>query len=105
MFFDDRYFENLEKEQQRMRAEFERLRSDPPAKIPQIGDRVIVATGFLAMGHLWARMEAEVMDVGDTSVKVRLIDYQPYQQPIGSYSTWIHPALITDVLKKKKENV
>lgn len=80
--------------------EFRRLCADPSSKVPEKGDRVIVATGFLAMGPLWAREECEVMEVGETSIKVRFLEYQPFGGEKGSLVKWIHPALVTDVLKK-----
>lgn len=75
-----------------LKEEFRKLLVEPCQKIPKPGDKVVVAGGLLSMGHPWIRIEAEVTDVADTSVKVR-IDRKVY-----IYHEWIHPALITDVL-------
>lgn len=95
-----KHFDNMDKEHQQRDDEFRRLCADPCMTPAVKGDRVVVAAGFLGMGFLWERAEAEVMEVGDTSIKVRMVDYQPFGAPKGSLCKWIHPSLITDVLKK-----
>ena len=76
----------------RLYAEFGKLIAEPCMKVSSIGDRVIVATGLLGKGHIWARTECTVIETGDTSVKVRFTgDYINRDDEM-----WIHPLLITD---------
>lgn len=77
---------------------FAKLCLDACAKVPKKGDRVVVAIGFLGMGHLWVRSEGLVLEAGDTSYKVQILDYKPFGAPLGSHVCWVHQALITDVL-------
>jgi hypothetical protein len=95
-FFD--HLSNMDKEFEHEREEFKRLCADPSLREIKKGSRVIVAIGFCRMGKPWERGEAEVMEVGETSVKVRFIEYTPYRGEKGSHSAWIHQALVTDVL-------
>jgi hypothetical protein len=91
-----KHFLNIDEEKQ----EFRRLCAEPCMKTPNPGDRVIVAAGFVGLGHPWIREEAECLEVGDTSVHVRFVDYHPYRGEKGSLHKWVHHALITDVLSK-----
>lgn len=90
--FDGTFFENLNKD--KLYAEMKRLLHEPPKEFPKKGDRVVVAIGLLSRGHLWTKAECRVLEVGDSSIKVECKDsYHDWQE-------WIHPALITDILKK-----
>lgn len=82
----------------RMRDEFCKLAIEPCTAIPKVGDRVLVAAGLLGMGHLWVREECEVLACGDTSYKVRFLNYKPVFEPVGSKTEWVHQALITDAV-------
>jgi hypothetical protein len=93
-------FRNAYKERRKMDQEFERLLVEPCQEIPQVGDRVIVASGFLGMGHLWVRHEALVLEVAQTSYKVRFLDYRGFRDRI--VEMWVHPALITDRIHTSK---
>jgi len=95
-----RYFSEVNKRHEKMDAEFRRLCVEPCQTIPEVGDTAIVAVGLLSMGYLWIRQECEVLAVADTSVKVR-IGGRLY--PSGYTDEWIHPSLITDVIKKEKQ--
>lgn len=94
------------KDCRRREEEFKRLLVEPSTstRVPDIGDRVVVAAGFVGLGHLWVREEAVVEEKGDTSYKVRFVNFKPYNGgDRGSYVMWIHPALITDVLGEVKD--
>lgn len=98
--FYDNYFEemrNIEKSKQDKEEMFRRLCAEPCMKVPKPGDRVIIAAGLLGRGFLWVRTEAEVLQVADTSVKVR---FKSSFSQTPDVEEWIHPALITDVLSK-----
>lgn len=73
---------------------FRCLLCEPLMRTPQIGDHVIVAAGLLDRGHDWIRKEVKVIDIADTSVKIRWLD------GLGIEDQWIHPVLITDILEK-----
>lgn len=79
--------------------EYKKLASDPCMKIPEVGDTVVVAAGLLGMGHIYIRMGAKVLIVGDSSYFVQFDDYK-----LGldkeNYKTWVNPVLVTDVIKK-----
>lgn len=78
-------------------SEFAKLINEPSARVPQVGDKVLVAVGLLGMGYLWVRLEAEVIETADTSYKVRFTDRKKW----GSdelQEEWVHQALITDVV-------
>lgn len=96
----ERMFDDIDDEHKKMDNEFRRLCAEPTQTVPTVGDRVVVACGFLGMGHLWERSEGLVEEVGDTSVRVRFVEYKPYGEPKGSLVKWVNPNLITDVLKK-----
>ncbi len=78
---------------------FEKLLDIPPACIPMVGDRVVVAVGLLGYGFHWVRKEGKVLEVGDTSYKVRFekLDYKG-----GPVELWSHWSLITDVLHEEQ---
>jgi len=92
-------WEEIAREHKMKAEEFRRLLSDTSVKVPEVGDRVIVAAGLVGMGHLWIREEAKVIEVGDTSVKVLFPERGLYGKDV---EMWIHPALITDVIKEKR---
>jgi len=79
---------------------FESLNIDRCVDVPDVGDRVIVAAGLLGMGFPWVRYEAIVIEAGTQSYKVRFLDYKGYDNRV--VEKWIHPALVTDVLRAKK---
>ena len=91
-------FDDIRREHDRKRAEFERLCFDPCMMTPEVGDRVVVAAGPLGMGFDWVRLEATVIEAGQLSYKVRFTDrtHPITGEPI---TQWIHPAIITDVLR------
>ena len=105
-FWEDYFWKdmhNMHEEKNQEREEFKRLLSDRPSTVPQVGSRVLVAAGFLGMGHIWIREEGVVEECGDTSYKIRFINYTPYSKEKGSLSQWVHQSLITDVLKGEKQ--
>lgn len=77
-----------------MQHEFDRLAQDAPRPL-KVGDRVVTAAGLVGRGHQWIRAGATVLEVGQTSVRVR------FDKP-GWNNTpdedWIHQAIVTDVL-------
>lgn len=103
--FFDKMFDRLDnafKAGDEMSAAFAKLcLGDATRKIPKLNDLVIVAAGFVGLGHIWVRLEAEIVEIGESSYKVRFLDYTPYRGTKGSHEVWIHPALITDVLERK----
>ena len=94
--FDPFGFREMNKRTDKMGDEFKRMAADLPYKNVKVGDRCIVATGFIGHGHLWVRKECVVIEMADTSVKVRRIDSF---YSCGYWEEWIHAALITDVLE------
>lgn len=87
------FWRGIEKHHDKMDSEFHKLCVEPSTKVPVVGDRVLVAAGLLGMGHAWVRLEATVVECGDTSFKVQFTDTYESRKPM-----WIHQALITDVL-------
>lgn len=79
--------------------EFLRLAKGMSDRVAKVGDRVIVAAGFLGRGWRWIREEAEIVDIGETSYKIRFAEAS-YDDSVKE--EWIHPALITDVLPAKQ---
>lgn len=92
-----KHMEHLDEYHDSLNSEFYRLYCEPSSRVPEVGNRVIVAVGLLSMGHPWTREEGVVIEKGDTSYKIRLkrIDYGTHRQT----EVWVHQALITDVLK------
>jgi hypothetical protein len=84
---------DFDAQKQDREAEFRRLVAEPSSRVPAVGDRVVVAAGLLGLGWHWIRMEGEVLEVGEVSVKVRIADSRGDPKVM-----WVHPALITDVL-------
>ena len=94
----DKFFNRLDSNHKRRENEFNKLLLDQCCIVPGIGDTVIVAAGLLGMGFDWIRLEAEVVGIGQNSIKVRFITEKKFQSE--EYITkWIHPALVTDVIK------
>lgn len=79
----------------KLENEFYKLCSNPLNKKVKVGDKVVFAAGLVNRGHLWIREEAEVIDIGDKSVKIRY--KKSYDK--DNNEIWIHPALIVDVLE------
>lgn len=90
-----KFWSDMHQQHSRLDEGFQRLCCEPTTKIPKKGDRVIVAAGFIGMGHPWVRLEAVVMECGDTSYKVRFADRA---ERVDKSDKWVHQALITDVL-------
>lgn len=92
----DRKFERIHDYHDSLDDEFRKLCVEPSLKVAKKGDRVIVAGGLIGRGYKWVRLEAVVLEVGDTSVHVEFKD----RAYIGGRPDrcWIHPCLITDVL-------
>jgi hypothetical protein len=85
-----RHCENLDKN-------FRRLLAEPCMTAPEVGDRVVVASGLLGMGHPWIRHEAIVLEIAGAECRVRFIDYQSFSG--DPKEMWVHPSLITAVIK------
>lgn len=89
-------FDGIHKAHEQKKAEFDKLVADQSMILPNVGDRVVVAAGPLSRGFEWIRLEAVVLEVGQSSYKVRFtkdrFDGTPDEE-------WVHPALITDVIK------
>lgn len=81
---------------------FEKARLDQCSIEPEVGDTVVVNARLLGMGHEWIRYSARVIAVGQQSYHVEFLDYMS----ISGKSTqkWVHPAVITDVIRQKKED-
>jgi preprotein translocase subunit YajC len=92
-------WEGINRRHDERRGEFQRLCCDPSCQTPEVGDTVIVAAGLIGRGFDWVREEAEVIALGETSVKVRWRRESRYEE---LNETWIHPALITDVIRRQK---
>lgn len=90
-------FKEIREGHKKMEDEFRRLYAEPSTRVPVVGDRVIVAVGFLGRGHLWMRRECKVLEVGDTSVHVEIPDRYGSDKVDRE---WIHPALVTDVIPR-----
>ena len=90
-------YDDLEKSRRESQDKFDRLALDPCTIIPKVGWRVVVAAGPLCMGHDWIRLEAEVIELGQISYKVRFTDYRSCNREL--VEKWIHPGLVTDVIE------
>ena len=97
--FDTGFFDRLDKDKEKMDAEYARL--EPCLIVPKVGDRVLVACGFLGMGFLYVREEAVVEECASTSYYVRFVNYESCRAERGEYRMWIHQSLITDVLSRE----
>ena len=86
----DEHFRNLDKKNEEREEQFKKLYLDQCSVVPEVGDTVVVASGLLARGFNWIREEAKVLHVG-SSIKVQFVGETKVH--------WIHPALITDVIK------
>lgn len=97
--FDDHQInrQDIRREWERKRSAFERLCVEPCMRTPKPGDRVVFAAGLIGHGFEWVRLEARVLEVGDTSVRVEFDDHYHCVE-------WIHPCLITDVLSQGTPN-
>jgi hypothetical protein len=74
---------------------------NPPLAV-NVGDRVVVAAGLIGFGFKWERLEANVLEKGQNSVKIEL----DHKHPItgANYELWVHPVIITDVLGAHEQN-
>lgn len=97
----DKFFEHAREHHKKMDEEFRRLCAEPCGKVPQKGDRVLIAAGLLGMGYPWVREEAVVMECGDTSYFVQFVHYKTYDEK--TYSCWVNQNLITDVLAENQK--
>jgi preprotein translocase subunit YajC len=88
---------NVDRGHRKKEAEFERLRIEPSARTPAVGDTVVVAAGLIGRGFDWVRKEALVVAVGETSVKVRFSNRRYNGE---ADEEWVSPVLITDVLPR-----
>lgn len=99
MFGDcDAFFDKIRQEREQQKQEFRKLLDDCSDKVPEVGNRVVVAVGLLGHGMPWVRQEADVIEVGEMSYKIRFTTHP--KQIIWEY--WIHPALVTDVLPREQ---
>lgn len=73
--------------------EYKRLKQDAPRMV-KVGDKVLVAAGLIGRGHPWVRTQAEVIEIAQSSVKVR--GKESYS--LDPWEEWIDPSLITDVI-------
>lgn len=94
MFGMDDMFKRADEHKAELKREFERRAADCP-DIPIPGDKVVLHAGLLSRGHMWERIEGDCVAVADNSVKVR------YKKSYDKDMTeeWVHPAVITDILK------
>jgi len=98
----DEMFKRMDRVHADRKDEFEKLRLDQSAIDAEEGDTVVVSAGPLGMGFDWVRLEAVVVRKGQQSLKVRFTDYKHAlsDEPVVM---WIHPALVTDVIKAQGE--
>jgi hypothetical protein len=94
MFDVDDMFKRADENRAEMKREFERRAADCP-ETPIPGDKVVLHAGLLNRGHMWERIEGECIAVAENSVKVRY--KKSYDKEMNE--EWVHPALITDILK------
>ena len=89
-------FREASRYRKQLDEQIEKLRTDQPCRVPNVGDRVVVAGGPLGLGHGWIRYEGVVTEVASTAYKVRLVDYAPTDGK--PWERWVVPEIITDVL-------
>lgn len=94
MSFEDE-LHHINREHEKNNEEFARLDADPMMRPVSLGDRVVVAAGLIGRGHRWVRKEAKVVEVGDTSVRVRFSEARWNGEPDEE---WLHPSLVIDIL-------
>ena len=97
--FDDAFFERMDKAQEKIRMQFEKLASEPCLEPASVGDRVLVAAGPCLRGHEWGRLEAIVLEVADTAYKLHFVGRNFRGEPDIA---WIHKWIVTDVLGPQK---
>ena len=95
--FWEKMFESAENNHKKQENGFKKLCQELPILVKK-GDKVIVAVGLLGRGFEWIRKECEVMETANISIKIRCQD--TYYKD-GFWEEWIHPALITDVIKEE----
>lgn len=89
-------WDSINREREAKDEAFRKLLCEPTPTVAEVGDRVVFAGGLIGFGHNWVRLEGVVLEKGDTSYKVQFED-------LGrTHIEWIHPALVTDVLKTVK---
>lgn len=97
-FNDDPFgLRHIHREQQRREEAVAKLVADPLMEIPEIGDTVVVACGLIGHGFDWIRKECVVVAKGQATYKVR---HTGHSKPL-SWEEWIHPCLVTDIIRKK----
>lgn len=91
--FDD-FFSRIDRNRQEMDEEFRRLvEQQASVPVPNVGDRVVLSAYLLNRGHKWTRLDGVVVERADVSVRVR------YATNGTENEEWIHPAIITDVIR------
>ncbi len=100
----DEMFRDIYKYRDKLDSEFARLAAEPCSKVPQVGDRVLIAAGLVGKGHLWIRLEAVVLECADTAYYVKYKKYKLYRDT-DTHEEWVHQAVITDVLGENNEHI
>lgn len=93
-------FNDMERIWKKREDQFYKLLIDQCAIIPNVGDTVIIAAGLLGLGFDWVRLEAVVLKVGQNSFKIQFQTEKEFRTS-KLKEEWIHPALITDVIKQE----
>ncbi|TXH13614.1 MAG: hypothetical protein E6R03_11010 [Hyphomicrobiaceae bacterium] len=90
----DDIFKRADERHLEMKQEFDRRAADCQ-ELPIPGDKIVLHAGLLQRGHMWERLQGECVAVATNSVLVR------YKKSYDETMTeqWVHPALITDILK------
>lgn len=94
MFGMDDFFKRADERHAEMKQEFDRRAADCP-EMPIPGDKIVLHAGLLQRGHMWERLEGECVAVAVNSVYVRF--KKSYDERMSE--EWVHPAVITDILK------
>jgi hypothetical protein len=92
------HFNHMDEYHAKVDGEFMRIAAEPCMETAKVGDRVLVAGGLIGRGHLWVRIECEVVAVADTAIKVKSIG------DIHKWSQWVHNTIVTDVLGPPAED-
>lgn len=97
-------YEQMERIENRIYDTYERLSMDPPSQVPEVGDKVLICGCLVGKGYPWTRLEAEVLDVADTSYYVKYLGCKNFVTN-KVFEEWVCSVAITDVIKRKgKEN-
>lgn len=99
-FWDDfsKSMNRVEDHLELLRQEYLKLLSEPCLDVPEIGDHVLVHAGLLNRGHAWIRLECEVLAIGDSSYRLKFLNYKQFgtDEPLIE---WINSVLVTEVIK------